>query len=75
MVEQEEGEPKSVMPPEAEWPIADVSSVDAQETIQKLKDSIAVPVIFTLRPPREGGFSQEQKKNESPFSNMPSILV
>ena len=28
MVEQEEGEPKSVMPPEAEWPIADVSSVD-----------------------------------------------
>lgn len=56
MVEQEEGEPKSVMPPETEWPIADVSSVDAQETIQKLKDSIAVPVIFTLRPPREGGF-------------------
>ena len=56
MVEQEEGEPKSVMPPEAEWPISDASSVNAEETIQKLKDSIAVPVIFTVRPPREGGF-------------------
>tara|TARA_Y100000766_G_scaffold125339_1_gene107707 strand:+ start:3216 stop:3962 length:747 start_codon:yes stop_codon:yes gene_type:complete len=56
MVEQEEGEPKRVMPPEAEWPIADASTIDAKETIQKLKDSIAVPVIFTVRPPREGGF-------------------
>tara|TARA_Y100000766_G_scaffold65760_2_gene55089 strand:- start:707 stop:1504 length:798 start_codon:yes stop_codon:yes gene_type:complete len=56
IVEQEEGEPKSVMPPEAEWPISDASSLDAKITIQKLKDSIAVPVIFTVRPPREGGF-------------------
>ena len=56
LVEQEEGEPKSVMPPESEWPISDATSVDAAETIQKLKDSIAVPVIFTARPPREGGF-------------------
>lgn len=56
MVEQEEGEPKSVMPPEAEWPISDASSIDAAATIQKLKDSISVPVIFTVRPPREGGF-------------------
>ena len=56
LVEQEEGEPKSVMPPESEWPISDAASVDAAETIQKLKDSIAVPVIFTVRPPREGGF-------------------
>ena len=44
------------MPPESEWPISDATSVDAAETIQKLKDSIAVPVIFTVRPPREGGF-------------------
>ena len=56
LVEQEEGEPKSVMPPEAEWPISDAASIDAAETIQKLKDSIAVPVVFTVRPPREGGF-------------------
>jgi len=56
LVEQEEGEPKSVMPPEAEWPISDAATVDAAETIQKLKDSIAVPVVFTVRPPREGGF-------------------
>lgn len=56
LVEQEDGEPKSVMPPEAEWPISDAASVDAAETIQKLKDSIAVPVVFTVRPPREGGF-------------------
>ena len=56
VIEQEDGESKSVMPPEAEWPISDVSSIDAEQTIQKLKDSIAVPVIFTVRPPREGGF-------------------
>ena len=56
LVEQEEGEPKSVMPPEVEWPISDAASIDAAETIQKLKDSIAVPVVFTVRPPREGGF-------------------
>ena len=56
VIEQEDGESKSVMPPEAEWPISDASSIDAEQTIQKLKDSIAVPVIFTVRPPREGGF-------------------
>ena len=56
VIEQEDGESKSVMPPEAEWPISDASSIDAEQTIQKLKDSIAVPVIFTCQPPREGGF-------------------
>jgi 3-dehydroquinate dehydratase type I len=56
MVEQEDGEPKSVMPPEAEWPISDISSLDAKKTIEKLKNSIGIPVIFTVRPPREGGF-------------------
>ncbi len=56
MVEQEDGESKSIMPPEAEWPISDTSSIDAKETIEKLKNSIGIPVIFTVRPPREGGF-------------------
>ena len=56
LVEQEDGETRRVMPPEAEWPISDASSLNAQDTIQKLKDSIAVPVVFTVRPPREGGF-------------------
>lgn len=56
LVEQEDGETKSVMPPESEWPISDASTLDAEKSIQRLKDAIAVPVIFTVRPPREGGF-------------------
>ena len=55
-VEQEDGETKSVMAPESEWPINDVTSIDADASIQKLKESIGIPVIFTNRPPREGGY-------------------
>ena len=55
-VEQEDGETKSVMAPESEWPINDVDSVEAEASIQKLKESIGIPVIFTNRPPREGGY-------------------
>ena len=55
-VVQEDGETKSVMAPESEWAINDASSLDAEASIQKLKESIGIPVIFTNRPAREGGF-------------------
>ena len=54
-VEDENGEVKHVMPPESEWPVRDSESVDVDESIQSLKESIPLPVIFTVRPKDEGG--------------------
>ena len=54
-VEDENGEVKHVMPPESEWPVRDMESIDVEECIQSLKESIPLPVIFTVRPLDEGG--------------------
>ena len=54
-VEGEDGEVKHVMPPDSEWPVRDMDSVDVDASIQSLKESIPLPVIFTVRPSDEGG--------------------
>ena len=54
-VEDENGEVKHVMPPETEWPIRDMATIDVDASIQSLKESIPLPVIFTVRSSDEGG--------------------
>ena len=54
-IEDEEGEVKHVMPPESEWPTRDIETVEIDASIQYLKESIPLPVIFTVRPTEEGG--------------------
>jgi len=56
VVEDENGETKHIMPPEDEWPQRPMDDVNVDETIQQLKESIPLPVIFTVRPSSEGGF-------------------
>ena len=55
-VEDENGEIKHVMPPESEWPARDMDSIDVDVSIQNLKESIPLPVVFTVRPHDEGGY-------------------
>lgn len=55
-VEGEDGEIKHVMPPESEWPVREMESINVDTSIQKLKESIPLPVIFTVRPIEEGGY-------------------
>ena len=55
-VEDENGEVKHVMPPESEWPARDMDSIDVDVSIQNLKESIPLPVVFTVRPHDEGGY-------------------
>lgn len=55
-VEDENGEVKHIMPPENEWPEREMGSINVEESIQDLKESIPLPVIFTVRPKDEGGF-------------------
>lgn len=55
-VEGEDGEIKRVLAPEEEWPVRDESDVDVDEAIAALKESIPLPVIFTVRPTTEGGY-------------------
>ncbi|MCH1616924.1 MAG: type I 3-dehydroquinate dehydratase [Candidatus Poseidonia sp.] len=54
-VEDENGEVKHIMPPDSEWPVREIESIDVEESIQSLKESIPLPVIFTVRPKEEGG--------------------
>ena len=55
-VEDEDGEVKHIMPPDSEWPVREMDSIDVDESIQNLKESIPLPVIFTVRPREEGGY-------------------
>ena len=54
-VEDENGEVKHIMPPDSEWPVRDLETIDVEESIQSLKESIPLPVIFAVRPGEEGG--------------------
>ena len=54
-VEDEKGEVRHVLPPEDQWHILDIGDVDTDESITLLKESIPLPVIFTVRPLSEGG--------------------
>lgn len=59
---EEDGEVKRVYPPEDEWPTRSVNEVDVEASIQYLKESIPLPVIFTVRPSNEGGFFSGSEK-------------
>ncbi|MDA0926096.1 MAG: type I 3-dehydroquinate dehydratase [archaeon] len=61
-VEDEEGEIKRVMAPEEEWPVREESEVDVDEAIAALKESIPLPVVFTVRPSEEGGYFPGDEK-------------
>ncbi len=64
ITENEDGEKISKMPPETEWAVKDFEEIDISESISALKEAIPVPVIFTARPVREGGFfagNEEQR--------------
>ncbi|MFZ9047372.1 MAG: type I 3-dehydroquinate dehydratase [Poseidonia sp.] len=61
-VEDEEGEIKRVMAPEEEWPVREESEVDVDEAISALKESIPLPVVFTVRPSEEGGYFPGDEK-------------
>ena len=54
--DEEEGETKKVMPDENDWQVSDFSDLDVSDVISQLKEAIPLPVVFTCRPVREGGF-------------------
>ena len=56
VTENEEGEVTKTMPPANEWPVRDFTDIDVDASITALKEGIALPVIFTARPDREGGY-------------------
>ena len=51
-----EGEEYTKMPPVEEWGVKDFSEIDVKQSISTLKEGIPVPVVFTVRAVREGGF-------------------
>ena len=55
VVEDEEGNRTSTMPPVNDWAVADVSELEVADSIAALKEGISLPVVFAVRPVREGG--------------------
>lgn len=53
--EDENGEIKHIMAPDSEWHVKDANEIDAGNAISTLKESIPLPVIFTVRSTSEGG--------------------
>ena len=56
ITENEEKEKISKMSPEKEWAVKDFKEVEIESSISALKEGIPVPVVFTVRPVREGGY-------------------
>ena len=59
-----DGEEYTKMPPVEEWGVKDFSEIDVEQSISTLKEGIPVPVVFTVRAVREGGFfagNEEQR--------------
>ena len=60
----DDGEEYTKMPPVEDWGVKDFSEIDVGKAIESLKEGIPVPVIFTIRSVREGGFfsgTEEQR--------------
>ncbi|MCH1422041.1 MAG: type I 3-dehydroquinate dehydratase [Candidatus Poseidoniaceae archaeon] len=55
VVEDDEGNRTSTMPPVTDWAVADVSELNVEDSIAALKEGISLPVVFAVRPVREGG--------------------
>jgi len=62
-VEGEDGEVKRVLAPEEEWPVRELDEVDVDEAMAALKESIPLPVVFTVRPKAEGGHYPGDEKD------------
>jgi 3-dehydroquinate dehydratase-1 len=56
ITENDDGEKVSKIAPEKEWAVKDFKEIEIDVSISQLKEGIPVPVIFTVRPVREGGF-------------------
>lgn len=56
VVENEEGERTSTMPPVSEWAVLDFDKVNIDDSIASFKDGISLPVVFSVRSVREGGY-------------------
>lgn len=59
-----DGEEYTKIPPVEEWGVKDFSKIDVEQSISTLKEGIPVPVVFTVRAVREGGFfagNEEQR--------------
>ncbi|HII38251.1 MAG TPA: type I 3-dehydroquinate dehydratase [Candidatus Poseidoniaceae archaeon] len=52
----DDGEEYSKVPPIEEWGVKDFDEIDVEKSIATLKEGIPVPVVFTTRAVREGGF-------------------
>ena len=62
--EGEDGERISYTPPAVEWATREYESINVETSIESFKEGISLPVIFTVRPVREGGFfigTEEQR--------------
>ncbi|MBT60274.1 MAG: hypothetical protein CMA63_01810 [Euryarchaeota archaeon] len=56
VVENEDGEKTSTMPPVEEWAVLDFEQVDIEASIASLKEGISLPVVFSVRSVRDGGY-------------------
>ncbi len=64
ITEGEEGERISYTPPAVEWATREFESINVETSIESFKEGIPLPVIFTVRPVRDGGFfigTEEQR--------------
>ena len=62
--ENAEGERVSYTPPAVEWATRDFESINVETCLESIKEGIPLPVIFSLRAVREGGFfigTEEQR--------------
>ncbi len=64
MQTNDDGEEFNKMPPIEDWGVKNFSDIDIESSIAMLKEGIPVPVVFTVRSVREGGFfagNEEQR--------------
>ena len=64
ITEGEDGERISYTPPAVEWATREYESINVETSIESFKEGIPLPVIFTVRSVRDGGFfigTEEQR--------------
>ena len=55
VTEDDDGRTREYLPPQSEWPVLNYEDIEVDEAIATFKEQIPLPVIFTVRPVREGG--------------------
>ena len=58
----DDGEEYKKMPPIEDWGVKNFAEIDIEESIDRLKQGIPMPVIFTVRSVRDGGFFAGNEK-------------